>query len=105
MSTVKDLWKNEVIGNQAFCFPISSEAEKCHPDLGDGRKNYDDQEKRFTVFKHGENFYVRVNDNLDMSNDRAGWLRELTMDEICDFQDVFGRNFKPIKSLPQVEVG
>ncbi len=52
---MNELILNEVFMNQAFVAPIDSENAKCHPDLGDGRRSYKDND--YMVFQHGEQWY------------------------------------------------
>jgi len=88
---------NKLYHNQAICVPIDSEDAKCHPDLGDGRRSYKDND--YMLFKHGEQWYFIP------EADKHGNNRTLDRTSYKKLETIFGEdNVIQIKDLPSEEV-
>lgn len=88
--------ENLLLLNQAFCVELESETEKCHPDLGDGRRTY--QDNNFMVFQHGEKFYFVP------EADEFGGNRTLTRTKLKELEELFADRLTTVGELPEVEV-
>jgi len=86
---------NKLLLNKAFCIPIESENAKCHPDLGDGRRSYKDN--NFYVFEHGDQWYFVP------EADEFGGNRTMTLEKLMELQTIFGtENVKTVGDLEEV---
>jgi len=84
---------NDILLNKAFCAPISSEDAKCHPDLGDGRKSYKNND--YYVFnRNGQWYFVPERD------ENGNWTHTITWERFLLLQSIFNDELKPISELP-----
>ena len=92
-----------------ICTAIDSEDAKCHPDLGDGRKSYKNND--YYVFKRNEQWYVvlerqhyytKIVDGEEVKVPSGNFVTELTMDRMKTLVDIFGwDNLIEYNGLPQ----
>jgi hypothetical protein len=86
--------ENNLLLNKAFCIPIESETDKCHPDLGDGRRTY--QDNGYFVFKHGEQWYFVP------EADQFGGNRTMDRAKLKELETIFGYdNVITVEELPE----
>jgi hypothetical protein len=87
--------ENKLLLNKAFCIEIESENAKCHPDLGDGRKSYKDND--YFVFEHGGKWYFVP------EADEFGGNRTMTLTKLMKLQTLFGvEGVTTVGDLPEV---
>ena len=86
--------ENKLLSNQAFCIEIA-EGDKCHSDLGDGRRSYEDN--GFKTFTHGGKFYF-VPDADEHANNRI----PMTRARLKELELLFNQEIVTVGELPEV---
>lgn len=88
--------QNQAILNLAYCVPIESENAKCHPDLGDGRRSYKDND--FYVFEKNDQWYF-----VPERDKNGNFVRTIVWERFLLLQKLFGDDFKPVTELESDE--
>jgi len=84
--------ENKLLSNQAFCIEIQKE-DKCHPDLGDGRRSYEDN--NFMTFTHGDKFYF-----VPDADEYGGNRKPMTRARLKELELLFNQEIVTVGELP-----
>jgi len=81
---------------EKICFlELTSETEKCHPDFGDGRKNW--QDNGFYVFEKGGRWFVALD-----RDEHGNYTTDLTISKILEWTELLGdRKLLGKEDLPE----